>query len=614
MRQFTNRQNRTKRQTRRRHAPRTWPLLALVTLLGAPVAAQMESAPPAARAAESSRLHALFEREWEIRLRENPLFATSVGRHEYNHRLPEVSLEDLQRRDGIWRQILAEADSFDPALLSPEDRVNLAIFRGQLAERIESFRFGGHQIPITSDSGFHTGFAQLPTRVPLASTRDYENYIARLRAYPRYVEQHVAHMRSGLARGMTMPRVVLQEFDVTIASHVVEDPAASVFWAPFERFPPGVPERDRERLRRAGREAIVEAVVPGYAAFLAFMTEEYLPGARETLGASELPDGEEYYQYLIRHFTTLELSAEEIHQIGLTEVARIRGEMEAVIREVGFEGGFDDFLAFLRTDPRFYAETPEELLKEAAWIAKRADAQMPAFFGRLPRLPYGVAPVPDHLAPVYTTGRYVSAPEGSTQPGYYWVNTYDLPSRPLYNLEALSLHEAVPGHHHQIALSQEMEGLPAFRRFSYLSAFGEGWGLYAEWLGLEMGFYTDPYSNFGRLTYEMWRACRLVVDTGIHAMGWSRERVMGYLAANTALPLHEVRTETDRYISWPGQALAYKIGELKIKELRQRAEAALGERFDVRAFHDAVLENGSVPLPVLEQAVEAFIATAGGAP
>ncbi len=282
--------------------------------------------------------------------------------------------------------------------------------------------------------------------------------------------------------------------------------------------------------------------------------------------------------------------------------------MDGVIAEVGFEGSFEEFLEFLRTDPRFYAETPEELLKEASWIAKRMDAKLPALFKTLPRLPYGVEPVPDHLAPKYTSGRYVGAPLGSTQPGYYWVNTYNLDSRPLYNLEALSLHEAVPGHHFQIALNRELEDLPNFRRFSYISAFGEGWGLYSEWLGLEAGFYTDPYSNFGRLTYEMWRACRLVVDTGLHALGWSRQQAMDFLAANTALPLHEIKTETDRYISWPGQALAYKLGELKIKELRRRAEEALGERFDVREFHDAVLANGSVPLPVLEAAIERFIA------
>jgi uncharacterized protein (DUF885 family) len=351
----------------------------------------------------------------------------------------------------------------------------------------------------------------------------------------------------------------------------------------------------------------VEGVVPAYRTFLEFMVDEYIPGTRETLGASDLPDGGDYYRHKIREFTTLDLAPEEIHQIGLEEVGRIRAEMEAVIEEVGFEGTFADFLDFLRTDHGFYADTPDALLKEAAWIAKRMDGKLPSLFGRLPRLPYTVEAVPDYLAPKYTTGRYVGAPWGSSEPGRYWVNTYDLASRPLYNLEALTLHEAVPGHHLQIALNQEIEGLPPFRRFSYISAFGEGWGLYSEWLGLEAGFYTDPYSNFGRLTYEMWRACRLVVDTGVHALGWSRERMIDFLASNTALPLHEVETETDRYISWPAQALSYKLGEIEIRKLRGEAEQALGPSFDVRAFHDAVLANGSVPLPVLRQAVEAFI-------
>jgi uncharacterized protein (DUF885 family) len=415
-------------------------------------------------------------------------------------------------------------------------------------------------------------------------------------------------MREGIATGMTVPRVTLAGYDATIAAHVVDELEDSVFWKPFEQIAATVPAAEHEALRREGAAAVRDGAIAAYRTFLRFMLEEYLPATRTTLGAFELPEGREYYRYLIRHFTTLDASPEEIHRIGLDEVARIRGEMEAVIEEVGFSGGFAAFLELLRTDPRFYAKTPEELLKEAAWIAKRMDAKLPSLFKTLPRLPYGVAPVPDHMAPKYTSGRYVGAPLGSTQPGYYWVNTYNLASRPLYNLEALTLHEAVPGHHLQIALNRELDELPNFRRFSYISAFGEGWGLYSEYLGLEAGFYTDPYSNFGRLTYEMWRACRLVVDTGLHAMGWTRQRAMDLLATNTALPLHEVETEIDRYISWPAQALSYKLGELKIKELRRRAEQELGETFDVREFHDAVLANGSVPLPVLEASIERFIA------
>jgi len=320
-----------------------------------------------------------------------------------------------------------------------------------------------------------------------------------------------------------------------------------------------------------------------------------------------LPNGHAFYEQRVQYYTTLNLSVEEIHQTGLEEVARIRKEMDEIIKSLGFKGDFQAFLRFLRTDPRFYPKSAEALLKEAAYLAKRMDAKLPALFKTLPRLPYGVEPVPEHLAPKYTTGRYVGPALGSTEPGYYWVNTYALEQRPLYVLAALTFHEAVPGHHLQISLARELENVPDFRRFSYISAFGEGWGLYSEWLGLEAGFYTDPYSNFGRLTYEMWRACRLVVDTGLHAMGWSRQQALNYLAANTALSIHEVTTETDRYISWPGQALSYKLGELKIKELRRKAEAELGDKFDVREYHDAVLRNGAVTLPILAEEIQAYI-------
>ncbi|MEM7586431.1 MAG: DUF885 domain-containing protein, partial [Acidobacteriota bacterium] len=502
---------------------------------------------------------------------------------------------------------LGELDAIDRSQLDAADQISADIFRSQLTTFIEDFEYGAYQIPLTVDDGFHIGFARLPASMSFRDPQDYDNYIARLEAFPTYVDQHIAHMRAGLERGMTLSQIVLEGYEVTIASHVVDNPDTSVFFRPFESIPDAFTPDVAEALRQKGRRTIMGSVVPGYQTFLDFMVDEYIPGARTSLGASELPDGEAYYAQRIRHFTTLEMTADEIHQLGLKEVARIRGEMEAIIRDVDFEGDFAAFLEFLRTDPRFYAETPLELLKEAAFISKTMDAKLPALFKNLPRLPYGVAPVPNHLAPKYTTGRYVGAPVGGTRPGYYWVNTYALETRPLYVLPALTLHEAVPGHHLQISLTQELEDLPPFRRHSYLSAFGEGWGLYAEWLGLEAGIYEDPYHNFGRLTYEMWRACRLVVDTGLHAKGWTREQTLDYMASNTALSLHEVRTETDRYISWPGQALAYKIGELKIKALRREAEEKLGDRFDVRDFHDAVLKNGSVPLPVLETVVRSYI-------
>ena len=414
-------------------------------------------------------------------------------------------------------------------------------------------------------------------------------------------------MREGLQKGMSLPQVVLQGIEVTATTNIVDDISKSVFEVPFLNFPTTVPETARAGLREKGERAIRNAVMPGYRNFLEFMTKEYIPGTRKTLGASELPNGKKYYEYLVRHFTTLNMTPEEVHEVGLQEVERIHKEMATVIQSVGFKGDFASFLKFLRTDPRFYAKTPDQLLKEASFIAKRIDGKLPSLFKTLPRLPYGVEPVPDSIAPKYTAGRYVEPPQGSTEPGIYWVNTYALESRPLYALESLTLHEAVPGHHLQISIARELQNLPEFRRSKYISAFGEGWGLYSEWLGLEAGFYKDPYSNFGRLTYEMWRACRLVVDTGIHSMGWSREKAMDYMASNTALSLHEIQTETDRYISWPGQALAYKIGELKIMELRKKAEKELGTNFDVREFHDTVLSNGSVTLPILEQVIDDYI-------
>ncbi len=554
-------------------------------------------------------LHAIFDEAWQFRLQENPLFATSVGVHTSGDRLPSLAPEDLLRRQRYWKVTLDRLNQIALESLGKRDQINIRIFKRSIEDRLAGYKFKSYLMPFNADSGFHTGLARLAKRVPLATVQDYENYIARLRAIPRYMDEHLAFMQEGIDAGMTVPKVVLDGYEVTIETHVVDDATESVFYEPFETFPVAVPLKHHERLRAEGKQAIMEAAVEGYRTFLEFFVGEYVPNARETIGASELPNGRAFYEQQVKHYTTLDLTAVEIHQIGLQEVERIHEEMMMVIDEVGFKGSFADFLTFLRTDSQFYVETPEDLLKEASYIAKRMDAKLPSLFGHLPRLPYGVESVPDHIAPKYTAGRYVGPSEGSTEPGYYWVNTYALESRPLYNLEALTFHEAAPGHHLQNAIARELKDLPNFRRFSYLSAFGEGWGLYCEWLGLEAGFYTDPYSNFGRLTYEMWRACRLVVDTGMHAMGWTRDRAMDFLASNTALPLYEVRTETDRYISWPGQALAYKMGELKIKELRRHAEDVLAQDFDVREFHDVVLGNGSVPLDVLEEQVKSWVET-----
>jgi uncharacterized protein (DUF885 family) len=565
-------------------------------------------------ASPTARLHALFDREWAIRLKENPQFATSVGDHEYDALLAEINPSDLERRNGIWKGLLAELNGIDRSTFSAQDRVNAAMFQTQLEERIKDYGFGSYQMPFNADSGFHSGFAMLADSMPFTNTKQYENYLSRLRAWPRYVDQQIVLMRQGIARGFTVPKAVLNGYDHTISAHVVSDVEKSVFYRPFEHFPATMSAEDRERLKAEAREVIANSAVAGYRTLLTFYLNEYLPHARTTIAARDLPDGPAYYGHQIHRYTTLDLSADEIHRQGLAEVERIGKEMDDVIRQVGFQGDRAAFIQFLRTDPRFYAKTPEELLKDAAWICKRMDGKLPQLFKTLPRLPYTVEPVPDHIAPKYTSGRYVEAPAGSTKAGTYWVNTYQLESRPLYNLEALTLHESVPGHHIQIARSQELSDLPNFRRYSYNSAFGEGWGLYAEWLGLEAGFYKDPYSNFGRLTYEMWRACRLVVDTGIHTMGWTRQQAIDYLSSHTALPLHEVETETDRYISWPAQALSYKLGELTIKRLRALAETKLGPRFDVREFHDVVLGSGAVPLHVLEDNVKSYIAEKSAAP
>ncbi len=553
------------------------------------------------------QLYALFDEDWAARLVESPQFATSVGDHSRNDELADVSLEAIERRVERRRDVLRRLEEIDVSGLSAADRINARMFERQLRSSVQGFEFGGYEMPLNADSGFHMGFARMHRPMPFRTADHYDDYIARMRAIPAYFEQQQGHMRAGIERGFTLPRVTLDGYEDTISAHIVDDPRDSAFWAPFEEVPASVGEMDRERILTDAEAAITDAVVPAYQGFYDFFVGEYLPGARDTVGASDLPDGEAYYADQVRWFTTLDVTPQEVHEIGLSEVARIRAEMAEVIREIGFEGSYAEFLDFLRTDPRFYPKTAQELLERAAWIAKTMDGKLPSLFATLPRVPYTVEPVPDHMAPKYTAGRYVSAPYNSTQPGIYWVNTYNLPSRPLYALAALTLHEAVPGHHLQNALAAEMDAGPDFRRHDYLSAFGEGWGLYSEYLGLEAGIYEDPYSNFGRLTYEIWRACRLVVDTGVHALGWTRQQMLDYLAENTALSLHEITTETDRYISWPGQALAYKMGELKIRELRARAEETLGADFDVRRFHDAVLANGSVPLDILEELINSWI-------
>jgi uncharacterized protein (DUF885 family) len=569
--------------------------------------------PAAAQDSPGARLKVLLDEHWEFRLRESPFFASRVGDRRYDDRLPAVAPGDFGRRGAFTGAIRERLAAIDRTALEPVARVDYDMLARILDDDLAELEFRTWRMPLNAEGSYHSTFARLPSSMPFATTRDYERYLSRLRAFPAYGRQQMENMREGLRTGFVQPRVILQGFEDTITTHIVDAPEKSVFWKPFAAFPAGVPEADRERLATEARAVLERGVVPAYRALLEFMTKEYLPKARPTIGASDLPQGREYYSYLVRHFTTLDVTPDEVHKTGLGEVARIRAEMTAVLEELQWDKGFPAFLEFLRTDPRFYPKTGEELLQIASSIAKRMDHKLPSLFKTLPRQPYGVVPVPADIAPKYTAGRYNGAPIDGTRAGEYWVNTYALDTRTLYTLEALTLHEAVPGHHLQTSLAQERTGLHPFRRFTYVDAFGEGWGLYSEFLGREAGFYRDPYSNFGRLTYEMWRACRLVVDTGMHAMGWSRDRALQYLADNTALSRHEITTEIDRYIGWPGQALAYKTGELKIRELRRRAEQALGPRFDVREFHDAVLRNGSVPLSVLETQIDDYVAAAKAA-
>ncbi|MGH8166940.1 MAG: DUF885 domain-containing protein, partial [Woeseiaceae bacterium] len=507
----------------------------------------------------------MFDDEWKAELERDPLFASSMGVTDYNHLLPVDSPENYRRFLEEDLAFLDRLRAMERAALSEDDRLNYDLFDFIVRSRTTLAPYKPYLIPILSDGGFHMRVQRMYEAMPFTTVRDYENYLSRLNKLEPYFDQNIANMREGLRTGMSQPKAILDGMEPSIAGPIVDNANESIFFTPFDSIPAHFSAEDRDRLQAAGIAAIENTVVPAYQRFLDFFRNEYKPGARDELGAATLPDGDAYYAELVKYFTTMDdATPESIHSLGLNEVARIRAEMDAIIRQVEFDGGFAEFIEFLRTDPRFYADEPRDLLKEASFIAKKIDGQMPAFFRTLPRLPYGVMAVPDDIAPNYTTGRYWGAPIGGRRGGYYMVNTYALDKRPLYELPALTAHEAVPGHHHQGALRQEIEAVPEFRRAFYPHAFGEGWGLYSEKLGIEFGIYETPYDHFGRLSYEMWRACRLVIDTGIHAEGWTREQALQYLAENTALSLHNVRTEVDRYIAWPGQALAYKRGELKI--------------------------------------------------
>ena len=523
-----------------------------------------------------------------------------------NHPLGSNKEEDFLRRFDFYDSVNKELNFIKKSTLSFDDQINLELLKYSIEDEIYIYQFKAYLNPILADEGFHTGLASMGSR-DLSSKKEFEDYILQLKDIPHFVEEHFALMREGLKLGICQPEIIFSGYDNTYNQHIVSSHEKSVFWKPFLKKPLGINDSDWKIILEEGKIAVNKFAIEGFRSIKKFFEKEYYPGTRKTIGVSNFPDGLAYYKKLTHHYTTTNLTYDEIYNIGLKEVDRIKKEMYAVMKNVNFSGTLEEFISYLRNEPKFYASSPEQLLKEASYIAKKADGLLPQFFGRLPRQPYGVEAVPEHLAPTYTAGRYSGSPLNSRRAGFYWVNTYNLKSRPLYNLESLTLHEAMPGHHLQIALTKELEHLPSFRKNLYVNAFGEGWGLYCEYLGLEMGFYKDPYSYFGRLTYDMWRACRLVIDVGLHTKNWTKEQAVAYLSNYTALSLHEVNTEINRYISWPGQALAYKIGELKIKELRKRAENKLNDKFDIREFHDLILSQGTVTLTILEEMVDKFI-------
>lgn len=557
-------------------------------------------------ASTSRTLETLFDSEWEWTLREDPLFASHLGDPRYNDRWPDVSLESFERRHVHRQEVLGQLQRIDPAKLSADDRLNYRLFRRQYELDVEEFPFHWHLIPLNQREGIQDA-GSLADVLRLASLKDYQDWLARLDGFPKYLDDTISLMREGIQRRILLPRVVMERVPHQIERQIVDDPEQSLFYKPFKKFPEEIPGGDRPRLIAAAREAISGRILPAYRRFAEFFTHEYLPACLPKVGAWQLPHGRELYEFRARQFTTTKLTPQEIHEIGQREVRRIRIEMESIVRQVGFQGTFKQFLDFLRTDPQFYFKDPNELLAAYLVVCKKIDPQLPRLFRKLPRIPYGVEPIPEHIAPDTTTAYYRQPSADGSRAGTYFVNLYRPDVRPKYEMEALSLHEAVPGHHLQIALATELEGLPTFRRFTSFTAYVEGWALYAERLGSDLGLYRDPYSKFGQLTYEMWRAVRLVVDTGMHSMQWTRQQAIDFFADNTAKTEVDIINEVDRYISWPGQALAYKIGELKIRELRARAEEKLGEKFDVREFHDVILRQGAVPLDILEELVVGWI-------
>jgi uncharacterized protein (DUF885 family) len=576
-------------------------ILALLVVAGATIVS-------AAGSDEDARLKAFFDREWQWGLEQFPEGATSLGDNRYNDRLTDMSLDAIAERRRRGQAELAELKSFHRDALSAANRVNYDLFLHDVEIGIEGDRFPAEYLAIGPRSGIQIELPSLPELTPFRTSRDYEAYLSRLSAIPRLADQVLALLARGVETGWVPARIAVEKVPDQLRAAASGAPEKSPFFEPFAKFPEGIPAADRDRLARTARETISGKVQPAFAKVLAYFTGTYLAACRRDVGAWSLPDGEAFYRYAARLHTTTDLSPREIHEIGLREVARIHAAMEKVIAETKFQGSFADFLKELRTNPKFYYRDAADLVAGYRDIAKRIDGELPRLFATLPRNSYGLKVIPAAAQPAQTTAYYQQGAPDRSRAGFMMVNTYRLETRPRYEMEALTLHEAVPGHHLQISRAQELADLPDFRRNAYYDAFGEGWGLYAESLGGELGLYQDPYSRFGQLTYQMWRACRLVVDTGMHAFHWERQRAIDYMVENSAKSENDITVEVDRYISWPGQALAYKIGEMKIRELRDRAEKALGARFDVRRFHDAVLGEGSLPLDVLEKNIDAWIA------
>ena len=523
-----------------------------------------------------------------------------------NYPLGVFNEERFETYANFCDSLKVELNKIDSKKLNEDDLISFTLLEFVLNETVIKYKYKTHWNPILSDAGFHSS---LTYRVrPITNKKSALSYLKLLKSIPNYINQQSTLIKKGIDAGISQPLVIFKGYQSTYEKHITLTAEENFYYTPFKNLPKQLSDYEKDSLIKAAKDVVLYDVIPAFKNVKDFFEDIYYPNTRKSIGVSETPNGEEYYQSRIDYYTTLDETPKSIHEKGLKEVARIRKKMESIVDEVKFKGDLKQFISFLRKDPQFYAKTPEELLKHARNIAKKLDEQLPRYFKTLPRKPYGVAPVPEAIAPKYTGGRYIGTSPESTEPGYYWVNTYNLPSRPLYVIPSLTAHEAVPGHHLQGALNQELpETIPKFRRNLYLSAYGEGWGLYTEYLAEEMGIYTTPYEHFGKLTYEMWRACRLVVDTGIHAFGWKREEAVNFMANNTALSLHEVNTEIDRYISWPGQALAYKIGELKIRELRQKAQEKLGGRFDIREFHEIILEKGTVTLSILEDRINKYI-------